>query len=176
MQVLQKEIDWFNTSGRTAVLIIVQRKCVFIGVCVCVCVCLGMLLYLCDSWGYSSRDSKLVNRPIWCYIEHVVSSCCNYCPTGLYANSLVCLSDSFTVCYAGDQQYPAPPPMFGCHPPSENCPSSQALLLRNYNRYLSVHKPPHHLGSLQLEIHTPDSHTITLYMFVLPLLGYQCSF
>lgn len=34
-----------------------------------------------------------------------------------------------------DQQYPAPPPMFGCHNPSESCPSSQALLLRNYNRY-----------------------------------------
>ncbi|XP_070766196.1 WT1 transcription factor b isoform X11 [Enoplosus armatus] len=32
-----------------------------------------------------------------------------------------------------DQQYPAPPPMFGCHNPSESCPSSQALLLRNYN-------------------------------------------
>ncbi|XP_026176250.1 WT1 transcription factor b isoform X1 [Mastacembelus armatus] len=33
-----------------------------------------------------------------------------------------------------DQQYPAPPPpMFGCHSPSESCPSSQALLLRNYN-------------------------------------------
>uniref|UniRef100_A0A8C2WKF5 WT1 transcription factor b n=1 Tax=Cyclopterus lumpus TaxID=8103 RepID=A0A8C2WKF5_CYCLU len=30
-------------------------------------------------------------------------------------------------------QYPAPPPMFGCHNPSESCPSSQALLLRNYN-------------------------------------------
>ncbi|XP_069549489.1 WT1 transcription factor b isoform X7 [Brachyistius frenatus] len=32
-----------------------------------------------------------------------------------------------------DQQYPAPNPMFGCHNPSESCPSSQALLLRNYN-------------------------------------------
>uniref|UniRef100_G3PU57 WT1 transcription factor b n=1 Tax=Gasterosteus aculeatus aculeatus TaxID=481459 RepID=G3PU57_GASAC len=32
-----------------------------------------------------------------------------------------------------DQQYTAPPPMFGCHNPSESCPSSQALLLRNYN-------------------------------------------
>ncbi|XP_072237339.1 WT1 transcription factor b isoform X2 [Leuresthes tenuis] len=32
-----------------------------------------------------------------------------------------------------DQQYPAPNPMFGCHNPSEPCPSSQALLLRNYN-------------------------------------------
>ncbi|KAL3065349.1 WT1 transcription factor b isoform X2 [Trematomus bernacchii] len=32
-----------------------------------------------------------------------------------------------------DQQYPAPPPMFGCHNPSESCPSSQALLLRNYS-------------------------------------------
>ncbi|XP_010874617.1 WT1 transcription factor b isoform X1 [Esox lucius] len=33
----------------------------------------------------------------------------------------------------GDQQYHAPPPVFGCHAPSENCPTSQALLLRNYN-------------------------------------------
>ncbi|KAM4602499.1 WT1 transcription factor b isoform 2-T2 [Polymixia lowei] len=32
-----------------------------------------------------------------------------------------------------DQQYPAPPPMFGCHNPSDSCPNSQALLLRNYN-------------------------------------------
>uniref|UniRef100_A0A8P4KII6 WT1 transcription factor b n=1 Tax=Dicentrarchus labrax TaxID=13489 RepID=A0A8P4KII6_DICLA len=32
-----------------------------------------------------------------------------------------------------DQQYPAPPSMFGCHNPAETCPSSQALLLRNYN-------------------------------------------
>ncbi|XP_029904568.1 WT1 transcription factor b isoform X3 [Myripristis murdjan] len=32
-----------------------------------------------------------------------------------------------------DQQYPAPPPMFSCHNPSDSCPSSQALLLRNYN-------------------------------------------
>ncbi|XP_071385823.1 Wilms tumor protein homolog isoform X7 [Centroberyx affinis] len=34
-----------------------------------------------------------------------------------------------------DQQYPAPPPMFGCHNPTESCPSSQALLLRNYNSH-----------------------------------------
>ncbi|XP_029353647.1 WT1 transcription factor b isoform X3 [Echeneis naucrates] len=32
-----------------------------------------------------------------------------------------------------DQQYPAPPPVFGCQNPSESCPGSQALLLRNYN-------------------------------------------
>ncbi|XP_074522341.1 WT1 transcription factor b isoform X2 [Halichoeres trimaculatus] len=32
-----------------------------------------------------------------------------------------------------EQQYPAPPPMFGCHNPPESCPNSQALLLRNYN-------------------------------------------
>ncbi|XP_077376144.1 WT1 transcription factor b isoform X3 [Festucalex cinctus] len=39
-----------------------------------------------------------------------------------------------------DQQYPPPhpppppaPPVFGCHNPAESCPSSQALLLRNYN-------------------------------------------
>ncbi|XP_060924161.1 WT1 transcription factor b isoform X1 [Limanda limanda] len=32
-----------------------------------------------------------------------------------------------------DQQYGAPPPMFGCLNPPESCPSNQALLLRNYN-------------------------------------------
>nr|XP_020471329.1 Wilms tumor protein homolog isoform X1 [Monopterus albus] len=32
-----------------------------------------------------------------------------------------------------DQQYPAPPPVFGCHNPSESCPNNQALLLRNYS-------------------------------------------
>ncbi|XP_029001194.1 WT1 transcription factor b isoform X2 [Betta splendens] len=32
-----------------------------------------------------------------------------------------------------DQQYPAPSPMFGCHSPTDSCPNSQALLLRNYN-------------------------------------------
>lgn len=47
----------------------------------------------------------------------------------------------YILLYAVDQQYPAPPPVFGCHNPSETCPSSQALLLRNYNRYnyLSLH-------------------------------------
>ncbi|XP_015251683.1 WT1 transcription factor a isoform X1 [Cyprinodon tularosa] len=34
----------------------------------------------------------------------------------------------------GDQQYPVPPPVYGCHTPSDSCTSSQALLLRNpYN-------------------------------------------
>uniref|UniRef100_A0A8C6LAF3 WT1 transcription factor b n=1 Tax=Nothobranchius furzeri TaxID=105023 RepID=A0A8C6LAF3_NOTFU len=32
-----------------------------------------------------------------------------------------------------DQQYSTPNTMFGCHNPSESCPSNQALLLRNYN-------------------------------------------
>lgn len=32
-----------------------------------------------------------------------------------------------------DQQYTGPPPMFGCQNPSDSCPSSQSLLLRNYN-------------------------------------------
>ncbi|XP_072321520.1 WT1 transcription factor b isoform X1 [Eucyclogobius newberryi] len=32
-----------------------------------------------------------------------------------------------------DQQYTVPAPVFGCHSPSESCPSNQALLLRNYN-------------------------------------------
>ncbi|XP_029952120.1 WT1 transcription factor a isoform X4 [Salarias fasciatus] len=34
----------------------------------------------------------------------------------------------------GEQQYPVPPPVYGCHTPSDSCSSSQALLLRNpYN-------------------------------------------
>uniref|UniRef100_A0AAR2LEL9 C2H2-type domain-containing protein n=1 Tax=Pygocentrus nattereri TaxID=42514 RepID=A0AAR2LEL9_PYGNA len=36
----------------------------------------------------------------------------------------------------GEQQYPVPPPVYGCHTPSDSCTGSQALLLRNpYNRY-----------------------------------------
>ena len=38
-------------------------------------------------------------------------------------------------CASADQQYPAPPPMFGCHNPAESCPNNP-LLLRNYNRYV----------------------------------------
>ncbi|XP_069029893.1 WT1 transcription factor b isoform X4 [Embiotoca jacksoni] len=60
-----------------------------------------------------------------------------------------------------DQQYPAPNPMFGCHNPSESCPSSQALLLRNYNSshatsYDVDHSapPPPMLLSAQYHIHT----------------------
>ncbi|MEQ2177316.1 hypothetical protein GOODEAATRI_002314 [Goodea atripinnis] len=35
----------------------------------------------------------------------------------------------------GEQQYAVPPPVYGCHTPSDSCTSSQALLLRNpYNR------------------------------------------
>ncbi|XP_075962689.1 WT1 transcription factor a isoform X9 [Anarhichas minor] len=34
-----------------------------------------------------------------------------------------------------EQQYPVPPPVYGCHTPSDSCTGSQALLLRNpYNR------------------------------------------
>ncbi|XP_061077599.1 WT1 transcription factor a isoform X5 [Conger conger] len=34
----------------------------------------------------------------------------------------------------GEQQYPVPPPVYGCHTPSDSCAGSQALLLRNpYN-------------------------------------------
>ncbi|XP_048113388.1 WT1 transcription factor a isoform X2 [Alosa alosa] len=34
----------------------------------------------------------------------------------------------------GEQQYPVPPPVYGCHTPSDSCGGSQALLLRNpYN-------------------------------------------
>ncbi|XP_069029894.1 WT1 transcription factor b isoform X5 [Embiotoca jacksoni] len=59
-----------------------------------------------------------------------------------------------------DQQYPAPNPMFGCHNPSESCPSSQALLLRNYNSHATSYDvdhsapPPPMLLSAQYHIHT----------------------
>ncbi|XP_066556595.1 WT1 transcription factor b isoform X1 [Amia ocellicauda] len=34
----------------------------------------------------------------------------------------------------GEQQYPVPPPVYGCHTPTDSCAGSQALLLRNpYN-------------------------------------------
>ncbi|XP_056137522.1 WT1 transcription factor a isoform X5 [Lampris incognitus] len=36
----------------------------------------------------------------------------------------------------GEQQYPVPPPVYGCHTPSDSCTGSQALLLRNpYNSH-----------------------------------------
>ncbi|XP_039392284.1 Wilms tumor protein isoform X6 [Mauremys reevesii] len=36
----------------------------------------------------------------------------------------------------GDQQYSVPPPVYGCHTPTDSCTGSQALLLRTpYNRY-----------------------------------------
>ncbi|KAG7270917.1 hypothetical protein CRUP_025668 [Coryphaenoides rupestris] len=63
---------------------------------------------------------------------------------------------------AEQQQYPAPPPMFGCHNPSDSCPSSQALLLRNYNSHAPSYEndppaptPPVVLScSAQYHIHT----------------------
>uniref|UniRef100_UPI0037E75D9D WT1 transcription factor b isoform X8 n=1 Tax=Semicossyphus pulcher TaxID=241346 RepID=UPI0037E75D9D len=59
-----------------------------------------------------------------------------------------------------EQQYPAPPPMFSCHNPPESCPSSQALLLRNYNSHAASYDteppvpPPPMLVSAQYHIHT----------------------
>uniref|UniRef100_A0A8C5AV83 Wilms tumor protein homolog n=1 Tax=Gadus morhua TaxID=8049 RepID=A0A8C5AV83_GADMO len=47
----------------------------------------------------------------------------------------------------GEQQYPVPPPVYGCHTPSDSCTGSQALLLRSpYNSGDNVY----HLAS-QLE-------------------------
>ncbi|TNN73941.1 Wilms tumor [Liparis tanakae] len=38
-----------------------------------------------------------------------------------------------------EQQYPVPPPVYGCHTPSDSCTGSQALLLRNpYNRMFTL--------------------------------------
>lgn len=36
---------------------------------------------------------------------------------------------------AGEQQYSVPPPVYGCHTPTDSCTGSQALLLRTpYSR------------------------------------------
>ncbi|KAJ3593037.1 hypothetical protein NHX12_005375, partial [Muraenolepis orangiensis] len=57
-----------------------------------------------------------------------------------------------------EQPYPAPPPMFGCHNPSDSCPNSQALLLRNYNSdnlYQMAWNPMNTLAS-SMKSHAPS--------------------
>uniref|UniRef100_A0A3B5AR94 Wilms tumor protein homolog n=1 Tax=Stegastes partitus TaxID=144197 RepID=A0A3B5AR94_9TELE len=45
-----------------------------------------------------------------------------------------CVADLLAPRPSGEQQYAVPPPVYGCHTPSDSCTSSQALLLRNpYN-------------------------------------------
>ncbi|XP_030232918.1 WT1 transcription factor b isoform X2 [Gadus morhua] len=56
-----------------------------------------------------------------------------------------------------DQQYPAPPPMFGCHNPAESCPNNP-LLLRNYNSdnlYQMAWNPMNTLAST-MKSHAPS--------------------
>ncbi|XP_037538565.1 WT1 transcription factor a isoform X7 [Nematolebias whitei] len=60
----------------------------------------------------------------------------------------------------GEQQYPVPPPVYGCHTPSDGCTSSQALLLRNpYNSHAAGYDsdpstPMVYSCSTQYRIHT----------------------
>ncbi|XP_060740838.1 WT1 transcription factor a isoform X5 [Tachysurus vachellii] len=60
----------------------------------------------------------------------------------------------------GEQQYPVPPPVYGCHTPSESCTGSQALLLRNpYNSHTPSYEndpttPMVYSCSTQYRIHT----------------------
>ncbi|XP_034033112.1 WT1 transcription factor a isoform X1 [Thalassophryne amazonica] len=60
----------------------------------------------------------------------------------------------------GEQQYPVPPPMYGCHTPSDSCTGSQALLLRNpYNSHGAGYEsdpstPMVYSCSTQYRIHT----------------------
>ncbi|KAM4617901.1 Wilms tumor protein isoform 6-T6 [Discoglossus pictus] len=45
-----------------------------------------------------------------------------------------CLENQQGIRNQGDQQYSVPPPVYGCHTPTDSCTGSQALLLRNpYN-------------------------------------------
>ncbi|CAN9498638.1 unnamed protein product [Ophioblennius macclurei] len=60
----------------------------------------------------------------------------------------------------GEQQYPVPPPVYGCHTPSDGCTGSQALLLRNpYNSHTASYDsdpapPMVYSCSTQYRIHT----------------------
>ncbi|XP_023262779.1 Wilms tumor protein homolog isoform X1 [Seriola lalandi dorsalis] len=60
----------------------------------------------------------------------------------------------------GEQQYPVPPPVYGCHTPSDSCTGSQALLLRNpYNSHAGGYDsdpstPMVYSCSTQYRIHT----------------------
>ncbi|XP_034094574.1 WT1 transcription factor a isoform X2 [Gymnodraco acuticeps] len=59
-----------------------------------------------------------------------------------------------------EQQYPVPPPVYGCHAPSDSCTGSQALLLRNpYNSHAAGYDsepntPMLYSCSTQYRIHT----------------------
>uniref|UniRef100_G3NG60 WT1 transcription factor a n=1 Tax=Gasterosteus aculeatus aculeatus TaxID=481459 RepID=G3NG60_GASAC len=59
-----------------------------------------------------------------------------------------------------EQQYPVPPPVYGCHTPSDTCTGSQALLLRNpYNSHATGYDsdpntPLLYSCSTQYRIHT----------------------
>ncbi|XP_062974850.1 Wilms tumor protein isoform X4 [Elgaria multicarinata webbii] len=53
-------------------------------------------------------------------------------PNGPYLPN--CLESQQAIRNQGDQQYSVPPPVYGCHTPTDSCTGSQALLLRNpYN-------------------------------------------
>ncbi|XP_063145595.1 Wilms tumor protein isoform X3 [Candoia aspera] len=61
----------------------------------------------------------------------------------------------------GDQQYSVPPPVYGCHTPTDSCSGSQALLLRNpYNSHATGYESDNHAGPMlyscgaQYRIHT----------------------
>uniref|UniRef100_A0A3P8X2I8 WT1 transcription factor a n=1 Tax=Cynoglossus semilaevis TaxID=244447 RepID=A0A3P8X2I8_CYNSE len=60
----------------------------------------------------------------------------------------------------GEQQYPVPPPVYGCHTPTDSCTGSQALLLRNpYNSHAAGYEsdpstPMVYSCSTQYRIHT----------------------
>uniref|UniRef100_A0A8C8SW71 WT1 transcription factor n=1 Tax=Pelusios castaneus TaxID=367368 RepID=A0A8C8SW71_9SAUR len=61
----------------------------------------------------------------------------------------------------GDQQYSVPPPVYGCHTPTDSCTGSQALLLRTpYNSHATGYENDSHAGPMlyscgaQYRIHT----------------------
>ncbi|XP_075044150.1 Wilms tumor protein isoform X3 [Mixophyes fleayi] len=61
----------------------------------------------------------------------------------------------------GDQQYSVPPPVYGCHTPTDSCTGSQALLLRSpYNSHGTTYENDSHTAPMlyscggQYRIHT----------------------
>lgn len=56
-------------------------------------------------------------------------------PDRLAPGSLAARSFGSPRLSAGEQQYSVPPPVYGCHTPTDSCTGSQALLLRTpYSR------------------------------------------
>lgn len=85
--------------------------------------------------GLASRilDASLCTPLIQAPVGSRVSP--NRCPQPRTPSPWGALAQLSSVLFAGEQQYSVPPPVYGCHTPTDSCTGSQALLLRTpYSR------------------------------------------